>query len=347
MSRTYEVLSAGLDDDFQHVIKQLQDIFVRVATKTQGRATHTYGVAARGEARVVVPVGFPANDFLQPGKTYPVILRHSSPGAQKDNRARDGAATSLKFYQDTADPAAQGLHDVTMNTGRALFVQTARAFLSMVMTPNPDRVEKLLKPGILNDEILSEGYRSSGSFCDFYYHSQICYELTDNSGAMHYLRYRLVNADRGPERGNYPATWHPNGVTVCPPLDTDQRSSEYLKQDFLTRFQHEGVCYLLQGQLRPGTETEAVNCSGVWDPIRYPWCDLVEIKLTEALGPDALDVLAFDANWTHPCVALPLATTGIWPGLQADNYASLGHARALVYEMARKARAASPQPHVN
>ena len=148
MSRTYEALTSGLDQDFQQVIHNLQDIFVRVATKFQGRATHTYGVAARGEARIIVPIGFPQNDFLKAGNSYPVILRHSSPGAQKDNRARDGAATSLKFYNGTADPAATGFHDIMMNTGRVLFVRSARAFLTMVTTPNPERVEKLLKPGI-------------------------------------------------------------------------------------------------------------------------------------------------------------------------------------------------------
>lgn len=347
MSRTYEALTSGLDQDFQQVIHNLQDIFVRVATKFQGRATHTYGVAARGEAKIIVPIGFPQNDFLKAGNSYPVILRHSSPGAQKDNRARDGAATSLKFYNGPADPAATGFHDIMMNTGRVLFVRSARAFLTMVTTPNPERVEKLLKPGILNDDILAEGYRNGGSFTDFYYHSQICYELTDSSGTMSYIRYRLRNGDRGPERGAYPASWKPEGVTVYPPLDGDPRSDTYLKQDFLSRFQHGGVHYLLQGQLRPGSDAEAVNCTSVWDEIRYPWVDLADIQLTEALPPEALDVLAFDANWTHQSIAIPLATTGLWPGLQADNHASLGHSRALVYAEARKARANAPQPHAN
>ena len=347
MARSIDALNTGLDDDFQQVIKQLQDIFVHAATKTQGRATHTYGVAARGVARIVVPVGFPENDFLRPGKTYPVILRHSSPGGQKDNRARDGAATSLKFYQDTADPAATGFHDIMMNTGRVLFVRSARAFLAMVTTPNAERIEKLLKPGILRDDILAEGYRSGGSFTDFRYHSQICYELKDNFGAMSYLRYRLINADRGPERGTYPQSWKPNGITVYPPLPTDPRADDYLKQDFVGRFQHGGVGYLLQAQRRDGDDAEAVNCTGIWDELRWPWCDLAEITLTEPRPVEALDVLTFDANWTAPGIDLPMVTSGLWPGLQADNHASLGHARALVYGLARRARAASPQPHVN
>ena len=347
MARTNEALNNGLDEDFQQVIKQLQAIFVGGATKFHGRATHTYGVGARGVARIVVPIGFPENDFFKPGKTYPVILRHSSPGGQKDNRARDGAAASLKFYGDTADPAAAGLHDIMMNTGRVLFVRSARAFLSMVTTKNEERIEKLLKPGILRDEILSEGYRSGGSFTDFRYHSQICYELTDNAGTMSYFRYRLINADRGPERGAYPQSWKPNGVTVYPPLPTDPRADDYLKQDFLGRFQHGSINYLLQAQLRDGKDVEAVNCTAAWDEVRWPWCDLAEISLNEALTAEDLDALAFDANWTQPGIALPLATSGLWPGPQADNYASLGHVRALVYALARKARADSPQPHAN
>jgi catalase len=347
MSHTLEQLTQGLDPDFQQVITTLQEIFVRVATKTQGRATHTYGVAARGQGRIVVPFGFPKNDFLKAGNTFGVILRHSSPGAQKDNRARDGAASSIKFYQDTANPASPGFHDITMNTGRTLFVRTARAFLSMVTTPNPDRPEKLLKPGILNDAILSEGYRSAGSFSDFYYHSQICYELRDMSGSMSYMRYRMVNADRGPERGNYPASWQPKGETVYPPLEGDLRSADYLKQDFLTRFEHDGVNYLLQCQLRGSDDTDAVDCTSAWDPTRFPWIDLAEIRLTEALTDADLDVMSVDADRTHESIALPLATTGIWPGPQADNYASLGHARALVYALARRARADAPLPHVN
>jgi hypothetical protein len=58
MAQTLTALNSDLDEDFQTVIKQLQDIFQRVATKVHGRATHTYGVGARGEARIVYRTGF-------------------------------------------------------------------------------------------------------------------------------------------------------------------------------------------------------------------------------------------------------------------------------------------------
>lgn len=347
MSRTEKELTDGLDSDFQKVAESLRGIFINAATKFHGRATHTYGAGARGVARMCVPIGFPKNDFFKAGKTFPIILRHSSPGGQEDDRTRDGSAASIKFYENAADPKQLGFHDIMMNTGRALFVRTARAFFTMVTTPNPDRIEKLLKPGILIDPILAEGYRNGGSFTDFYYHSQICYEFTDASGTMRYLRYRLINGDRGPERGIYPPDWKPNGITWYPKLDDDARAHDFKRQDFLHRVTHGGLNYLLQGQLRPGNDSEAVNCSGIWDSQRYPWVDLAELRLDSVLTLDDLDALELDANRTHPCIALPLATSGLWSGLQADNHASLGHARALVYWAARKARADAQKPHVN
>jgi hypothetical protein len=186
----------------------------------------------------------------------------------------------------------------------------------MVTTPNPERVEKLLVPGILDDRILSEGYRNGGSFTDFYYHSLICYELRAQSGETSYLRYRLLNGDRGPERGNYPDSWAPKGITFYPLLENDPRSATYLKDDFLSRFQHNGVRYLLQGQLRSGSDQEAVNCTRVWDPAIYPWMDLAEISLTEALTVEELDALTFDANWTAPGIELPLAQRGSGPEIR-------------------------------
>ena len=113
----------------------------------------------------------------------------------------------------------------------------------------------------------------------------------------------------------------------------------------MTRVKHGGLHYLLQGQLRSDSDAEAGSRTAGYQ--RYPWTDLAELFLNEVLTLEDLDDLEFDPNRTHDCVALPLATTNRWEGLQADNHASLGHVRALVYSSARKARASAPQPHAN
>ncbi len=346
MSHTMEELTSGLDDDFQALVTEMQGVFSHAATMKRGRGTHTFGVHAKGTARIVAPAEFSQNDFLCAGKTYQVIVRHSAPGGAKDNRAQDAASASLKFFDGPADPTAEGIHDIVMNTGRTLFVSTARTFGALVLTPNPERGDKLVKTGILKEDVLAEAYRSGASFTDFYYHSQICYNLIDSSGKMSYLRYRLINHDRAVERGGYPESWNPNGVTIFPALLGDPRADNYLNTEFQSRFQYDGARYLLQGQVRPGDQSDAVDCSTRWDEAHYPWMDLAEIHFTEFLAGPELDGLSYNVNRTPPGIALPLATTGIWPGLQADNFASLAHLRALVYPTARKARADAPQPHV-
>ncbi len=343
---TLEELNAGLDDDFKQIVTQLQGIFSHAATAKQGRGTHTFGVHARGTARMVTPVDFPQNDFLAAGKTYSVMVRHSAPGGAKDNRAQDAASGSLKFFDGPADPAADGIHDIVMNTGRTLFVATARTFHALVITPNPQRGEKLVKTGMLDDHTLAEAFRSGASFTDFYYHSQICYSLTEPSGKMTYLRYRMLNADRGNERGAFPNSWKPEGVTIFPALPGDPRADNYLNTEFESRFQYSGVHYILQAQLRPGDEPDAVDCSTRWDDARYPWTDVAEISFTEFVNGPELDHLSFNVNRTPPGMSLPLATSPAFTGPQADNFASLAHLRALVYPVARQARADAPQPHV-
>ena len=340
MTRTLDELTAHIDDDFKQVIEQLKALFVKVATAKHGRATHTYGVAARGALRIAVPQGFPESDLFTPGRTYPVILRHSRAGGLEDDRTLDLSAASVKLFEPGGKTEGLGIHDILMNTGRVFSVNSARAFNTTVHTPFDVRVEKLLKPGILNDEKLSEAFRNSGSYLDSYYHSLICYEYVDRAGTMRYLRYRMINADRGPERGAYPESFRPLGETFLPPRNDDKRAHDYLRQDFVNRVKHGGVSYILQVQMRPTDDPEALDCTRVWDERHCPWLDVGEISVEgDALSADALDALEFDVNRTHPCVSLPLATG-------ADDYASVGHCRALVYAIARKARAQSPQPHV-
>lgn len=341
MSRSLEELTAHIDDDFKTVIEQLQAIFVRVSTAVKGRATHTYGAGARGILRIIAPDGFPASNFFKPGTEYPVIVRHSRPGGQSDDRTRDGSATSIKFFAPggNADASEPGINDIMMNTGRVLFVNSARSFLAMVTTPNPERPEKLLKTGILKDNVLSEGYRSSGSFSDSYYHSQMCYQYDADDGSNHYIRYRFRSADKGPERGRYDPGFRPQGCTFLPKLDNDKRAENHLRSEFEAEVTNGDVRYLLQVQIRSTDAPEALNCGAVWDEIEYPWMDIGAIHLTEMLNADELDALSLDANRTPDCIKLPLATS-------ADDYASLGHARALVYQAAHQARDATPKPHV-
>src|SRR5947209_5232270 len=118
MRLSYEELTANIDDEFKAIVDRLQHTFDYMAEKLQkGRATHTYGVVAKGEARCVVPTEFPENETFVFGKVFPILLRHSSPGGRADDRARDGVAASIKFFEPGSGADGDGIYDVLMNAG--------------------------------------------------------------------------------------------------------------------------------------------------------------------------------------------------------------------------------------
>jgi catalase len=346
MRLSQEELTAGIDDDFKAVVAQLQKTFNFMAANTQhGRSTHTYGVVAKGEARCIVPSDFPANDVFVLGKIYPILLRHSSPGGRSDDRARDGVAASIKFFEPGGSTDGAGFHDILMNAGRQLFVRSIRDFSTFVHTPDAERI-KLVQQGIMLEPQLIEAYRIRGSFTDFRYYTWVCFEFIDNTGLSHYVRFRLINHDRGMDRGLPKADFRANGRPSMEPEPDDTRDPEFLRKDFLYKVKHSDVRYILQAQLRaappsPIGNHELFDPSQPWNEYWYPWIDVFDIRLTETVEDyDAVTNLDMNPNRSPQCIRIPLATS-------PDHYASLGHARAIIYPGARAVRAALPPPQNN
>jgi len=66
-----------------------------------------------------------------------------------------------------------------------------------------------------------------------------------------------------------------------------------------------------------------------WEERNFPWLDAAHLHLDQTLTVEEMDKLEFDANRTHDSINLPLART-------ANDFASMGHARALIYWHAQK-----------
>jgi hypothetical protein len=345
MARTADELK-DISEDFRNVIDQMIALFTRTATATRARATHSTGTAAKGIARIIVPLDFPSNDFLQFGKTYGVVLRHATPRPAiphplvvnpdtTDDRMLDGGAVSIKFFE-TERVEGEGLHDVMMNTGRVLFVPSARAFNRMIHTPFGER-GKLIEDGDLDDDLLTEAYRT-GSFTEFYYHSQIAFEILDKNGVLRYIKFRLIPGDRGPERGLFRKEQKAGGDTFAPAWPDDERDPKYRRHDFEVRVRHIGVQYIIQAQLHDNTPNIDLSPMVYWNERNHPWVDVAQISLSSVLTAEEQDKLSFDANRTHDSINLPLTK-------EADAPESIGHSRALVYWHAREARRNAPSPH--
>jgi len=346
MRLSLEELTADIDDDFKEVVASLNQIFSYAAGLKKGRATHTYGVAARGEARCIVSPGFPENDFFKFGQCHPMILRHSSPGGERDDRTRDGCAAAVKLFEPGSDDTSgEGSLDILMNAGRQLFVRNIRDFLTMVQAPLEQRTE-LCKQGLIMGQELTEAYRIRGSFVDYRYHTWSCFEFTDASGKMQYIRFRLIPGHRGAEGGLPPADFYCEGQLTKPPVDGDPRAEDFLRQDFIYRVNHSDIRYILQAQLhepeKPAVEnSEVLNPAIAWDENFYPWFDLFEISVQEIMvNNEEVSDLTMDPNRSPQCIKIPLATS-------PDHYASLGQARAIVYPVARSKRRESEAPQTN
>jgi catalase len=341
-----EELTANIDDDFKAVVAKLQNTFNFMTAKLQkGRGTHTYGIAAKGEARCIVPPEFPANDTFVFGKVYPIVLRHSSPGGRADDRARDGVAASIKFFEPGGSTNGDGFFDILMNAGRQLFVRSIRGFSTFVHTPDAERV-KLVEQGIMLEPQLIEAYRIRGSFPDFRYHTWVCFEFIDSAGVSRFVRFRLINHDRGMDRGLPKPDFRANGRPSMEPEPDDKRDPEFLRKDFRYRVQHSDVRYILQAQLRdappaPIGNHELFDPSQPWDEHFHPWRDMFDIRLTEIIDDEeAVSRLEMNPNRSPQCIRIPLATS-------PDHFASLGHARAIIYPGARAVRASVPPPQNN
>jgi len=235
--------------------------------------------------------------------------------------------------------------DILMNAGRQLFVRNIRDFSTMVHSSLEQRAE-LCKQGTIMEKELTEAYRIRGSFVDYRYHTWSCFEFFDAEGEMNYIRFRVIAGDRGPERGFPEKSFNCEGQLTKPPLENDTRAEDFLRKDFIYRVENSEVKYILQAQLHasesPAVEnSEVLNPAAAWDEKFYPWLDLCEITVDKVIEENAkVSALTMDPNRSPQCIKIPLATS-------PDHYASLGHARAIVYPAAREKRRQAAEPQEN
>ncbi|NUB10516.1 hypothetical protein FW320_30725 [Azospirillum sp. Vi22] len=232
-----------------------------------------------------------------------------------------------------------------MNAGRQLFVRSIRDFSTFVHA-SPDERRILEQRDLIRRHQLREAYRIRGSFTECRYHTWMCFVFTDAVGTLRYVRFRLINHDCGPERGLPNAAFRAEGQPSMDALPDDQRAADFLRQDFIYRVKHSDVRYLLQIQMRdaptpPDINHELFDPSQPWNEVWFPWIDLFQIRLTESVEDnETLSRMDMNPNRSPQCISIPLATS-------PDHYASLGHARAIVYPGARRVRAGTPNPQNN
>ena len=103
----------------------------------------------------------------------------------------------------------------------------------------------------------------------------------------------------------------------------EPRSVNYLKNEWAERVKAGPVRYLLQIQwhdVRPDDPDVIRNPLEPWDEATHPWADLAEVEITELLGHEEQDHMAFEVTNLPPCMAL-------LPARSMQDYNSLNYMR--------------------
>lgn len=114
----------------------------------------------------------------------------------------------------------------------------------------------------------------------------------------------------------------------------DNRSADYLKQEYKERLDNGSASYRVQIQVYsvPSQEDlEIFNMGKVWDEKTSPWNDLAEVTIFRCLAPNAIERTCYNIANLPDCLSLPES-----PSYQ--DYRSIGHLRREVYAASQRGR---------
>jgi|GEM_PF-1830218 len=301
----------------------LQGLFGLAAYFKKERPTHSRGIAATGYACIEPPADFPAHDFFEKGKVYPVVLRHADL-SYDDSRRRDIRGAALRFggFEDN------GLFDMMMNTGTTSAFWNLPSFFSFIRNgaqyPGLQRYTDaypLAMPAALGGL-----HWGPTSYTSLGYYSQLVYRFVGKDGTLRFIRYRLVPGDK-PEDNSALSQTLPWNNAVLP---QDKRDPDYLRQEFATRLSNGSIPYRFQAQIREaGDDPELCHSGKSWDDV--PWVELAKITIDVLLSEEETQHLQYNIG-NHP------RSLGLLPARGWRDYNALAQLRVAVYRFSSSMR---------
>eukprot|EP00118_Oscarella_pearsei_P016743 m.162054 g.162054 ORF g.162054 m.162054 type:complete len:781 (+) comp38831_c0_seq1:29-2371(+) len=272
----------------------VRSLFFEGSLKTGRRSSNTSGVAGVGTATIVAQPQFPPHEFYQPGRVFPLRLRHSN-ATTLDDRSLDIRGVALKF----ADVENGGPLDLTFFSGEGLVFFNGPALDDFVGGPLTGTVEQykayLTKNSRYYFNLISLMRRAPSSYSQVHYYSQLTYKFIGEDGILRHCRYRVVPDNDIPESGlpdqqDQAEPW--NGG----PRPNDDRSPNYLKHEFIKQLEKGSLDYRLQIQMRDreiNESNDVYNPALPWNKANYPWLDLANISISQPLHPDTAELLRY------------------------------------------------------
>jgi acyl carrier protein len=338
---------ADLDPDFRALIDDVAFYTYRQAQAQRGRAAHRVGITAQGVLRVLDAPDIPPHAVFAPGASYPFLLRHSSARGFDDDAIANGRGAALRLLRPVPDARswqatraqdlAGGLLDLVLVTGRFFLVRTARAFLRWITADDPAKRAMLAEMPVIA-ESLHELIRDPESFTALDYHSQVAFRFLATDGQEGLVRYRLTGPTERPDSAFLDRASLRLPLDYVPRRAEDVRSPRYLRDEFARRVRAREACYRLQVQLRlgsDGSDDAALDCTRPWPTERFPWRDVALLELDTLVDQPLAERVAYNPGHAPPELGLIRAES-------PDDLASIGHLRAIAYEISAAAREGRP-----
>lgn len=311
-------------------------LFGVVGLWKKGRATHTYGVGAKGSFKVTDSPRFPSHEFFSPGAEYPLQVRHATI-SYEDDAVKDVRSGSLKFSHSPLDSPL----DLIMNTGEENAFWNLRTFLAFVWAGarGPKGLKSYCKRYPEGHRVARGSVRRApDSFVQLRYYTKIPFHFHTREGVTMLVKFKLGPYEDLPDSGVVTGDDSIN-VWEQERLPTETRAHDYLRNEFLKRLDEGEVKYRLWMQchtLATGESAEIYNAAKAWDERKWPWLEVGVATMAEPLCAEDCEMLRMRVH------NMP-ASISVVPATSLSDYNSIGYARSRIYPYAQKLRIDSYQ----
>ncbi|KAI4338342.1 hypothetical protein L6164_016682 [Bauhinia variegata] len=334
-----------MDMDYKKLVGNLASNLAATTLKAKARYFHRIGVGGKGHMKIYDKInGLPKHKIFQPGKSYPVIVRHSNSLSADDDARIDARGAALRILSDV--PRSESpLFDLTLKTGKAFYARTILDFANWLICGLAAREEHVKRVPHIGDAVWTS-LRQPDSYAKLHYYSNICRLMRFEDGQEMYVKFKLrpydqsISEDSGKveRKGIIP----PESGAI-PRDENDKRPLLFLAEDFQRLVNSpDGVRYVFQVQLRPVPDDEAtrdiaLDCTRAWDENEFPYIDVGEISISQNLSNEESEKQDFNPY-------LRIHELDVIRATSCSQSASIDHGRSLIYEICQHLRSGEPLP---
>jgi non-ribosomal peptide synthetase-like protein len=331
-----------MDIMYKKIVGNLAANLAATTLKVKSRYFHRIGVSGRGRLKIYDHdvKDLPLHKIFHPGKSYPVLIRHSNSLSTDDDARIDARGAAIRILSEGAP-----LLDLTLKTGNAFYARTIADFATWLVCGLAAREEHVKRVPHVQDAVWNS-LRNADSFTELHYYSNFVRVLRFVDGQERYVKFKLRPYDEniGEDNGKVkPIGILPPETGAIPRDEKDTRPLLFLADDFQSRVNSSGgVRYIFQLQVRPIPDNEdarevALDCTKPWNSVEFPYIDVGEIFIDQNLTGKESEELEYNPFLRCPEIDVVRASS-------CSQSASIDHGRSLIYEICQHLRNGEPLP---